>query len=77
MKEAKQMLDTKKIPKKVLGDIRMAMGASEAADASHDQRIAELSATDAFEKYLAWNGLGIGWTGQLIAALDGLRGAQR
>lgn len=64
------MLDIDSIPDNVLTDILENKELPD--DETGYTEVAKLSARDAFDSFLNWNGI-IGYTDKLIIALDGLR----
>ncbi|PKY11759.1 hypothetical protein B1757_02915 [Acidithiobacillus marinus] len=72
------MMDVNEIPDEVLTDIMRNMGYEPDGESDIQAYLDEIGKMDvrtAFNKYLSWQGI-IGYTDDIIAALDGIRSAE-
>jgi hypothetical protein len=69
-------MDISKLNRDVLGTLRLALDAKDPDDASHDDRIARLTAFEAFDRYMVWWGI-IGYSSRIWRNIDNLRAADQ
>ena len=65
-----------KLNRDVMGTLRLALGANNPDDPSHDEEIAKMTAFEVFDRYLVWHGI-IGFSSRIWRNIENIKAAEQ